>query len=77
MINAATSPIRDIRRVAWDNVQIYVRGDMAFVTGRSFLEGTSEGRDISNASQFADVYMRRDGEWRMVAARIVRADPGR
>lgn len=76
IINAATSPARDIRRVAWDNVQIHVRGDMAFVTGRSYLEGTSEGRDISSANQYADVYVRRGGEWKMVAARIVRATPG-
>ena len=76
IIEAATSPARNIRRVAWDNVQIHVRGDMAFVTGRSYLEGTSEGRDISAANQYADVYMKRDGRWEAVAARIVRAEPG-
>ena len=73
LIDAATSPVRDIRRVGWDNVQIHVRGDTAFVTGRSYLEGTSEGRDISNANQYADFYVRRGGKWKIVAARITRA----
>lgn len=73
IIEATMSPGREIRRVAWDNVQIFVRGDMAFVTGRSILEGTQDGRDISGANQYADVYMRRDGQWKAVAARITRA----
>ena len=76
LIDAATSPVRDIRRVSWDNVQIHVRGDTAIVTGRSYLEGTSDGRDISNANQYADVYVRRGGEWKIVAARITRTSPG-
>ena len=76
LIAAATSPVRDIRRVSWDNVQIHVRGDTAIVTGRSYLEGTSEGRDISNANQYADVYVRRGGEWKIIAARITRTSPG-
>ena len=76
LIDAATSPIRDIRSVSWDNVQIHVRGDTAIVTGRSYLEGTSEGRDISNANQYADVYVRRGGEWKIIAARITRTSPG-
>jgi ketosteroid isomerase-like protein len=75
LIDAATSSRRDIRRVTWDNVQIHVRGDTAFVTGRSYLEGTSEGRDISNTTQYADVYVRRDGEWKIAATRILRATP--
>lgn len=73
IIEATMSPGREIRRVAWDNVQIFVRGDMAFVAGRSILEGTQDGRDISGANQYADVYMRRSGQWKPVAARIAGA----
>lgn len=75
LIAAATSPIRDIRRVTWDLVQINVRGDTAFVSGRSHLEGTSDGRDISNTTQYTDLYVRRGGEWKIAATRIQRATP--
>ena len=58
---------------AWRGVQVFVRGDMAFITGRSLLEGTQDGRDISSANQYADVYLRRDGKWQAVVARIMGA----
>ena len=72
LIDAVTSPIRDIRRVTWDNVRIDVHGDTAYVSGRNYIEGTSDGRDISSVNQYADVYVRRGGEWKMTATRVAR-----
>ena len=49
-----------------------MRGDTAFVPGRKYIEGSSDGRDISSVNQSTDVYVRRGGEWKMAARRVAR-----
>jgi ketosteroid isomerase-like protein len=43
-------------------------GDVAIVTGRSVSEGRIGGRDLSITQRYTDVYVRRDGRWRIVAS---------
>lgn len=49
-----------------DNVRVV--GDVAIVTGRSVAEGRVDGRDISIEQRYTDVYVRRDGRWRVVSS---------
>jgi ketosteroid isomerase-like protein len=41
-------------------------GDVAIVTGRSVSAGRFEGRDISVTQRYMDIYVKRDGRWRVV-----------
>ena len=43
-------------------------GDVAIVTGRSISAGRVEGRDVSVTQRYTDIYVRRDGRWRVVAS---------
>jgi len=43
-------------------------GDVAIVTGRSVSGGRVDGRDVTITQRYTDVYVRRDGRWRVVAS---------
>jgi uncharacterized protein (TIGR02246 family) len=43
-------------------------GDVAVVTGRSVSGGKVDGRDVTITQRYTDVYIRRDGRWRIVAS---------
>jgi uncharacterized protein DUF4440 len=47
---------------------VRVLGDVAVVTGRSVSAGRVGDRDVSVVQRFTDVYVRRDGRWRVVAS---------
>ena len=49
-----------------DTVRII--GEVAIVTGRSLSEGRVDGKDVSVRQRYIDVYVRRDGRWRVVAS---------
>jgi len=48
--------------------RVRLHGDVAIVTGRSVSAGRFEGRDINVTQRYMDVYVKRDGRWRVVAS---------
>lgn len=55
------------RAMPRQEVQVRVLGCAAVVTGRAGLEVQSGGETLSLPLRFTDVYVERDGRWRMVA----------
>jgi uncharacterized protein (TIGR02246 family) len=51
-----------------DNVNVRVYGDAAIVTGLATLKGQDKGRDINGQFRFTRVYVKRNGQWQLVAA---------
>jgi ketosteroid isomerase-like protein len=49
-----------------DDMKVRVFGDVAIVTGRQTLEGTSKGY-VSGPRRFTDVFVKRNGKWQAVA----------
>ena|SRR5436190_10502053 len=49
-----------------DNVRLL--GDVAVVTGGSLSAGRVGDRELSITQRYTDVYVRRDGRWRIVAS---------
>jgi uncharacterized protein (TIGR02246 family) len=49
-----------------DNVRLL--GDVAVVTGRSLSAGRVGDNDVSIVQRYTDVYVRRDGRWRVAAS---------
>jgi hypothetical protein len=43
-------------------------GDVAVVTGRSVSAGRVGDRDVNVTQRYMDIYVRRDGRWRVVAS---------
>lgn len=48
--------------------RVRLLGDVAIVTGRSVSAGRVDGRDVSITQRYTDIYVRRDGRWRVVAS---------
>lgn len=55
---------------AADDFRVRVFGETAIVTGRSTVQGTQNGRDISGEQRFTDVFVRRDGRWQAVSTQV-------
>ena len=72
LIKAATNPRRTVADISWENLKIMVFGDVAVVSARSRMAGTTEGRAFSGVNDYADVYVKRSGTWRAVSAHVVR-----
>ena len=48
--------------------RVRLLGDVAIVTGRSVSAGEVDGRAVSIAQRYTDVYVRQDGRWRIVTS---------
>ena len=59
---------RRIESGSVDDLNVRMLGDIAVVTGRSFLTGTYQGKRASVVQRFTDVFARRDGRWQAVAS---------
>lgn len=61
-----------IESVESDEVWVHIDGDTALVTGRSHLvRRSAEGR-TKVINRYLDVYVKRDGIWRAIAAKVTR-----
>jgi len=60
----------DPYRVEDFGVRIY--GDTALLTGRIRMTGSSEGKPFSSHFRYIDVYVKRDGVWKVVSIQITR-----
>jgi ketosteroid isomerase-like protein len=55
-------------RVDIDVDTVRLLGDVAVVTGRSVSAGRVGDRDVNVTQRYMDIYVRRDGRWRVVAS---------
>ena len=51
---------------------IRVYGDTALLTGRIRMTGFSEGKPFASHFRYIDVYVKRDGAWKVVSIQITR-----
>ncbi len=65
MFDGARPPMSK-NEIEVDNVRVL--GDVAIVTGRSLAEGRVDGHDISIEQRYTDIYVKRDGRWRVVSS---------
>ena len=61
--------------VDMEDVQVRINGDSGIVTGRAMVKGRiaggpNSGMDISGPIRFSHVYVKQDGQWRLVAAQL-------
>lgn len=53
-----------------EDVQVRVFGDVGLVTGRSTMEGRAGEEAFEGRYRYRDVWVRRDGAWRVVASQL-------
>lgn len=57
-----------LHKVRWDELNVRVFGQAGLVTGRSRIEGITPAGTFQGRFRFTDVYVLREGEWRLVAS---------
>jgi ketosteroid isomerase-like protein len=51
-----------------NNLQVYLHGDVATVTGEYRQTGTRDGTDISAAGLYVDTWIRKNGQWKVISS---------
>lgn len=74
LIASATSAQRQVSDIRWEGLQVHVAGDTAVVTGESVLTAVQDGTSVTTRSAYADVYVRKHGKWKAIAASVRRID---
>lgn len=74
---AAAARARSVEYTMFRNVhqrvRLYLRDQVAVVTGRTLIEGTTvDGTRLRQDLPFTDTLIRREGRWRMVASHVSR-----
>ena len=57
-----------LRKVQWEELNVRVFGEAGLVTGRSRIEGITPEGTFGGRFRFTDVYVLREGEWRLVSS---------
>ena len=52
------------------DVRLY--GDVALLSGRTRMTGRYKGEEFTSHYRYIDIYVRRDGEWKIVSVQISR-----
>lgn len=76
-LNNRRADIEDLQNVSFDSMeasdmQVRVNGDTAVVTGVSTVRGRYKNQDISGRYRFIDTFVKRDGEWKILASQATR-----
>ena len=50
-----------------EDLKVNIYGETAVVTGRNTIKATYQGKDVSGAYRFTDVFVKRSGQWQCVA----------
>jgi ketosteroid isomerase-like protein len=62
-----TSGELKFQSITTDDVQVRVYGNAAVETGRSTMEGQDKGKTVPHDTRFTRVWIRQQGQWRLVA----------
>lgn len=55
-----------------EDFSVRVYGDTALLTGRIRMTGVAEGKPFASHFRYIDVYVKRDGAWKVVSIQVTR-----
>jgi ketosteroid isomerase-like protein len=53
-----------------EDFEVRLYGDVALVSGRTRMTGAYQGKPFSSHYRYIDIYVRRDGAWKIVSVQI-------
>jgi ketosteroid isomerase-like protein len=71
-VDGLMSPALTINPYTVDDFDIRVYGDVALLSGRTRMTGTSDGQPFTTYYRYTDVYARRADRWQIVSVQITR-----
>lgn len=69
-VDALVSPDLQIDPYAVEDFDVRVYGDVALLSGRTRMTGRYQGKPFASHYRYIDIYVRRDGEWKIVSVQI-------
>lgn len=74
-VDGLVAPELTIQPYTVEDFEVRLYGDVALLSGRTRMTGTYEGKPFSSHYRYIDIYVRRDGEWKIVSVQISRVQP--
>jgi ketosteroid isomerase-like protein len=71
-VDDIVSPDLRIDPYTVDDFDVRLYGDVALLSGRTRMTGTYRGKTFASRYRYIDVYVRRNGEWKIVSVQISR-----
>ena len=69
-LDAIMSPKLAINPYGVEDMDVRVYGDVALVSGRTRMTGSYEGKPFGSHYRYIDVYVRKEGKWRVASVQI-------
>ena len=74
-VEGIMSPALEIDPYAVEDFEIRLYGDVALLSGRTNMTGRYDGKTFTSHYRYIDVYVRRNGAWKIVSVQISRIPP--
>lgn len=58
-----------------EDFEVRLYGDVALLSGRTRMTGRSEGKPFTSHYRYIDIYVRRDGVWKIVSVQTTKIPP--
>jgi len=71
-VDDLVSPDLQIDPYTVEDFDVRVYGDVALLSGRTRMTGRYEGKPFTSHYRYIDIYVRRDGAWKIVSVQISR-----
>ena len=69
-LDVITSPKLVINPYSVEDMDVRLYGDVALLSGRTRLTGSWDGKAFTSHYRYVDVYVRKDGQWRVASVQI-------
>jgi ketosteroid isomerase-like protein len=58
-----------------EDFEVRVYGDTALLSGRTYMTGKHDGKPFTSNYRYIDIYVRREGAWKIVSVQITKFPP--
>jgi ketosteroid isomerase-like protein len=69
-VDALVSPDLQIDPYTVEDFEVRLYGDVALLSGRTRMKGWYQGKAFESHYRYIDIYVRRNGEWKIVSVQI-------
>ena len=71
-VDGLMDPKLTINPYTVEDFDVRLFGDVALLSGRTRMTGTSDGKPFTSHYRYIDIYARRNGRWQIVSVQITR-----
>jgi ketosteroid isomerase-like protein len=74
-VEGLLSPALEIDPYTVEEFDVRLYGDVALLSGRTDMTGRYDGKPFASHYRYIDIYVRRDGAWKIVSVQISKITP--